>query len=50
MTIEMAADTYFRIGHSRFGVATSDPTTQPILVFVQEFLSLIQNENSRHVE
>ena len=48
MTIEMAADTYFRIGHSRFGVAISDLATQLILVFGRESLSLIQNENSQH--
>ena len=49
MTIERAADTYFRIGHSQSGVATSVPTAQLILVFGREFSSLIQNENSQHV-
>ena len=49
MKIERAADTCFRIGHSRSGVATFDLTTQLIQVSVQELLSLIQNENFRHV-
>jgi hypothetical protein len=47
MMIETVANTCSRICHSRFGVATACPTVQLTQISVQEFLSLIQNENSQ---